>query len=434
MKNIIFTVLLISLMSQARAQDTALPAVAELAAAADGFGTRGGGQTININDRPALRDLVDKTVCRPMSAGAFAAQYVVGLQDWLGRLELKHWYLADAFRREIKTLKMCLTEAPLRSIPTDDQDAVTIFEDQAELVAIRLNNSIYLRMPRYKEMRSDEDRKFLFIHEISHSFIPMDTPRRNESLKSLVATLANPEIELDSLQTALIAARSTIPADLSNLKAWKENILIALNDKLPLYARRLSAEKLSPRLNELAPKDRSTIQNINANIQANEAILFESIKLANSKAIHEQMVLLGRDSLYIGDAKAPAFSCASAFCQIINNKDIQLELIEFLLKQKPIAHLGYGEPNQVVTAYANLWLPMFEEKEQGLGYRYLDQLIASKFIFNPEKNALYWRSGGLGQKDHLRKIKDKKVLEHIFQKANYSNVQKRRITNPGKLK
>lgn len=157
-----------------------------IAFAGEQDGTRGGGQTVDVNGHPALRDLVDKTSCIWISASAQAAQEP-HFSRILDNLEGENWYLRESIEREMQNLSVCVTEAPLISISVEDQDLVTVYSPvRGKQVAIRLNGTIYLNRA-LNEQLDEVHRAYLLLHETMHSFLPLGVSMRNTKLRSFVA-------------------------------------------------------------------------------------------------------------------------------------------------------------------------------------------------------------------------------------------------------
>ena len=144
-----------------------------ISAFAGSDGTRGGGQTIDLKGRPVLRDLYDNTSCIWENAYDFGRE-LPQYRKILALIRERHWYAAFTYERETKNLKVCKSNAPLVSIPAEDRDSVTIVRYQTSQAAIRLNDRIYIDFNIFNKM-NEVDQGYLFVHEITHSFIPMNT-------------------------------------------------------------------------------------------------------------------------------------------------------------------------------------------------------------------------------------------------------------------
>lgn len=211
-----------------------------------GTNSGGGGVTVDINKRPALRDLVDSTTCEWAWARQFQKQYAPGSIPVLEKVKEAHWYLGDIYDREIGRIKVCMTHGPLKEIPVEDQDSVTIFSDETRQAAIRLNDMIFIDMNILNEMPSQQHRDFMFIHEVTHSFIPMKVSRRNESLRSFVKMLAEQEITAETLALNIETSHLDVPKNTKKLDSKRQDFAVAFNKELPATKRFHSVWALNP--------------------------------------------------------------------------------------------------------------------------------------------------------------------------------------------
>ncbi len=152
--------------------------------AADSSGTRGGGQAIDINGKPSLRDLVERTVCR-WTTGTAVRNSLPEFQTILQKLERVHWYYARRLAHAASELHVCMTEGSLSRINSQDQDGITIGEVQGDQVAIRWGSKVYIDKKIFSRMNA-KNQAYLFFHEVMHSFIPVDEQQRNIKLRSFV--------------------------------------------------------------------------------------------------------------------------------------------------------------------------------------------------------------------------------------------------------
>src|SRR4051812_37318291 len=84
-----------------------------------GTSTEGGGQTVDVDGRPELRDLVNNAVCRWVKGKAFEEKLSYYPRALAG-IAKTHWYLADAIQRYGRNVKICLTNSELKVIHADD--------------------------------------------------------------------------------------------------------------------------------------------------------------------------------------------------------------------------------------------------------------------------------------------------------------------------
>jgi uncharacterized protein YifE (UPF0438 family) len=70
---------------------------------------RGEGVTVDLDGHPLLRDLVDKTTFRWSKLAALTLREIDTYGKIIKNLEKTHWYLASAYEKEKKFLKLCKT-------------------------------------------------------------------------------------------------------------------------------------------------------------------------------------------------------------------------------------------------------------------------------------------------------------------------------------
>lgn len=161
-----------------------------LAASRDKVGN--GGQTVDINGRPSLRDLVDNSVC----VWYTGAQFVGGLSRFtpaLASLERVDAIYSTLLRGESERVKVCLTGGTLTQIPAEDMKGLTIWENVAKRqVAIRVNERVYIDSKIFAAM-DEPNKAYLMVHELLHGYIAQDVKDRNTKLRSFVRFLRDHE-------------------------------------------------------------------------------------------------------------------------------------------------------------------------------------------------------------------------------------------------
>lgn len=162
-------------------------AAASVAAHAKEGTVGNGGETINVDGRPSLRDLVDKTTC-VWESGTRFLERLSEFSRIIEAIRPTHWYLAYLIEREARDLKICPSNAPLITVTTNDLDGLAVFELETRQVAIRIADRVYLDNRIFSQMRPLHQ-AFLYVHEIMHRFIPRDTLMRNSKLRSLISAL-----------------------------------------------------------------------------------------------------------------------------------------------------------------------------------------------------------------------------------------------------
>lgn len=186
---------------------------------------RGGGEVIDIDGNPVLRDLVDNTVCRWKELRSLIQEIPEDrFTTLLNVLEEHNWYFSNQVKNEISQLKVCLTQGNLRKINTNDFNAVIVYVDnQGQQVAIRLNKEIYLDEKLYSIM-TPSIKAYLVLHEIMHSFIPFVTSLRNQRVRSVIASISKLESgELAPEDLPLQLKQNSVqtvsnPADIADIK------------------------------------------------------------------------------------------------------------------------------------------------------------------------------------------------------------------------
>lgn len=204
----------------------------------------GGGQGVAAEKQTlALRDLVDPSTCSWRTALEFQEEFVPDILTFIQQLTKVHWYLANAFEREIGQIRFCATRAPLKEISAEDRDSLAIYEVEGVQVAARLGNDVFVDMTKFEHMTIPGHQSALFIHEISHSFLPMDVPRRNDSLRSFVKMLSG-KLSKTSLAINIESNNVNMPPTTDELDSMRETILFVVNEKEPLMDRMQEAISL----------------------------------------------------------------------------------------------------------------------------------------------------------------------------------------------
>lgn len=207
--------------------------------AGSGTNSGGGGVTIDLDQHPRLRDFVDPSACRYIRARDFQKKYVPQSQNIIDQIKTAHWYLGDAYEREIDRLKVCMTDGPLKEVDVTDKDSVAIFQPKKltqRQLAVRINEKIYIDMTILSQMQVQAEKDFGFIHEVTHSFLPLSVPQRNDSLRSYILMLSD-KISESSLALNIEANHLDMPITTQELDPLKKEIIAALNPRTrPLIA------------------------------------------------------------------------------------------------------------------------------------------------------------------------------------------------------
>ena len=171
----------------------AMLGLAAAAYAREGSGVRGGGQIVDVNSTPELMDLATNAVCdwQPgsdvVAAHSSFQQHVI---DPLGKLD---WYFADDLLNEARTLRFCFT-GPLYRVTPSDPNSPVLPPDQkdARQIGYRLNETIYIDSALFNDPKMSEyQRAYVILHEVIHSYFPMDLQDRQLKLRSMVKAISS---------------------------------------------------------------------------------------------------------------------------------------------------------------------------------------------------------------------------------------------------
>ncbi len=137
---------------------------------------RGGGQGTEQNGQLKLMDTIDglsqtgRCTWKPMSE--VLAQYPASL-DVLKKLESVHAYAAFASRAAAARITVCFG-GELKPLRREDKGSVFVRVNQKlQTIAYRWNQKVLVDPGKLAQL-SPVDQGMLFVHEIAHSFIPVD--------------------------------------------------------------------------------------------------------------------------------------------------------------------------------------------------------------------------------------------------------------------
>lgn len=153
-----------------------------------GSGTRGGGHVIDVDSTPYLMDLVTRAVC-DWNQGREVINSIPSLKIALDQIGKLNWYLARDLEREIAYLNFCMA-GPLWKVPAIEDDSLIRpgASEKTRQAAYRLNSEVYVDADILHGMDA-ANQAMLIIHEVMHTYIPMNTPDRAMKLRSMVKTL-----------------------------------------------------------------------------------------------------------------------------------------------------------------------------------------------------------------------------------------------------
>ena len=226
----------------------------------------GGGVTLDAKDIAKLRDLVDPTACTLQWAKDFQKETAPGSIDIINQIKVAHWYFGNAYEREINHIIVCKTSGPLKKINVTDPDSLAVFPPPGEKVnekqaAIRMGQFIVVDMTELNKMTLARHKDFLFVHEVTHSFLPMGVPARNDKLRAIIKNLAI-KISPESLELNILANGIDMPPKVSILDPLKNDVLMAIDENGPLRDRMLAAKKITFRYDSLQLRDKKTVDQL----------------------------------------------------------------------------------------------------------------------------------------------------------------------------
>lgn len=259
-----------------------------------------GGEVIDIDKRPRLRDLVDKTACAWISAADFGAG-ISGFGKAVDAIDKVHWYLAYAINDEARSLSVCMTQSALKQIPEDDQEGLTIYEVDTKQVAIRLNNMIFIDGTLFKKLPT-EDRAYLLLHEITHSFIPFDAKRRASKVRNFVYAMSQNEKSLMTPQQFALQIEQNeldIVSNVQRFAATKDDVLLVLDESRPIAEREKSAILASEDRYVMRDKDRAKIEQLYNPL---ESELIDAVNRGDEKRFAE-LITMGLDPNLVFDVR-----------------------------------------------------------------------------------------------------------------------------------
>ena len=243
-----------------------------IVARAEATGTRGGGQVTDINGHPQLRDVLENCDWSPATEWVATLPKFPGIIDSVRRL---HWYFASAIEREPQNITVCTTTQELKQIPAQDADGLTIILANGKQVAVRMDNMIFLNAPLFDSLDPDTQ-GLTAVHELMHSFIPMNVSQRNEKLRSIIGTIARniaTPMTLEHFKLQVQMDGVAMPLSSEELEPIKEMLLAVLDlrgdaDQRGEFARKILTNypKLVTLLND---RDQKLLQPLSAALDTN---------------------------------------------------------------------------------------------------------------------------------------------------------------------
>lgn len=200
-----------------------------------------GGDGVDQNSGVILRDLFEKQCM--WEKGPDFAKKLSYLPELLNRIKNLNLYFSFLLTDEIKNVVICPYEGNLTQVNTEDSNKVTVFNFQKQKIqlALRWQNKIWISMPNFRKLSDPKGQltrpqiqAYLFVHELTHSFIPDETPFRNEKVKSVVSSIVNSksssefEYQLSQNNVTPIFTNQTITDITDRFK--KSNYLTSLDE------------------------------------------------------------------------------------------------------------------------------------------------------------------------------------------------------------
>lgn len=306
-----------------------------------------GGETVDVNGVPRLRDLVEKTTCNWVDGAAMVSENAL-VNTILHRVSALDWYFAQDLRQEILDLDYCLTSRLVRVDTRDIESFVTVYGTKTTQAAIRFNKSVYLDVENFLSM-SPEDRAFLMIHETMHSYLPSEDPMRNQNLRSMVKSIYNVYqgkiTTTKAFHTQLQNNGIQFPATSAILAPVKKAVIYTISGYETRRQIILGSQSIgkffeqvrSIKPNLLADWHRSDLESANLSELINAAIVMEDtevldVLLKDSKKTREEalLILLSNDFAKESDAIQSflagtdgAENFANDFLKVLASKSVQ---------------------------------------------------------------------------------------------------------------
>ena len=199
-------------------------------------GTRGGGESVDKNGVPILRDVVDPATCDYRSGDEVFAQNPT-VAKVLAQVEKLDWYFAFDLKRQMEALNFCFTSHLLR-VNTSDNPADRVTDPDSagptQQAAIRSGGDVYIETPIFDQM-SPDSKVLLLIHETTHTYLPMSTVRRNFKLRNMIKAISDVYAGRISTRKSLHLAMSensiNFPLGVDQLDSIKDFVLLVTGDE-----------------------------------------------------------------------------------------------------------------------------------------------------------------------------------------------------------
>jgi hypothetical protein len=205
-----------------------------------------GGETVNVDNIPRLRDLVEKTTCQWVSGQVIMTEHKL-LNDILKRVSALDWYFGEELKQEILSLDYCFTSR-LEKINTNDYGSIiTTYNHRASQVAIRLNRQVFIDQEVTVHM-PELDRNLLIVHEAMHTYIGSKVYMRNNKVRSQVKAIEaayNGQIfTTETFQLQMKNNELDFPLSANRLAPFKDGVMYLMGDYSVQRSLLLQAESI----------------------------------------------------------------------------------------------------------------------------------------------------------------------------------------------
>lgn len=147
-------------------------------------GVGSGGQTVDVDGRPTLRDLVDRSVCI-WYPGPDIVEAQGHWPNIVASLERIAPVYGQFLRMQMNAVNFCVTEGSLVHIDARDSDGLTIWDQEGQQVAIRVGDQVYLDRRIFSRM-DEVSRSYLMMHELMHGYLKSSAHQRNSKMRNFI--------------------------------------------------------------------------------------------------------------------------------------------------------------------------------------------------------------------------------------------------------
>lgn len=166
-----------------------------------GSGVRGGGHT--ITSTPGLMDITINANCEWKTGEDLLSKHPTLLLTLKNLVQID-WYFASSMEGELKNLNYCFTGNIKEFLKKEDIQELDYLSNSfsAKLTGYRFETKIYIDRNIFEEM-NEVHRSMLILHEVMHSYFPMEIKNRAFKLRSFIKAL-------DDVRTGQTTNRNTL--------------------------------------------------------------------------------------------------------------------------------------------------------------------------------------------------------------------------------